>query len=149
MTTTPTPCLFWTCDPDTERLHCESVSDAVHEHYEDSDPELTLDEWIAEQAPLKVYGFDRMAIADDAKAYAERALERFADAIDEDYGGEDNDDSARWVVLPKEAETKLLAALTVAFREALASCQSWRCEQVKEVALSADEVRTILGKVTP
>lgn len=76
---------FYTHDDEAERLHCDSLDDAMQEYTETVDP----GEWTRE---VEIYRFESSPFSEGTKkSYAERAIGNLIESLDEDHSDPDGD----------------------------------------------------------
>lgn len=132
--------VFWSL-MDPERLTLESPEEAIEEWLESRYCPATEAE-IAAKCPLFAIGYSRMVIG-DAEGYAEDAVERLCESLDEEYGDPDGDHD----ILSREVKKKLTEEITAAIKRAFEHAESWRCEPTERRRFDADEVIALKRKL--
>lgn len=128
--------VFWSVI-EAERLSMETPEEAIVEAFEAMDEdERPRAMTVRGYAPTKI----------DGAGYADGAVERFREALQEEYGDPDGDDLD---IIPKEVEAVLLAEIGAAFEKAAAASRAWSCEVVETREYTAEQVEAIVREECP
>lgn len=136
---------YYTTDPYSETLSCESPEEALAEWADrlcDPDAPRTRDEDIRAHCPVTLYVWRRQVVSEGFVALiARNMLDRAYEDYDDDYGP--LDDPTDW---PDTALSEAHRAIEAALRALFDSVEVWRCKRVAEVVLDAEQVAALLGE---
>ena len=139
--------VFYDCR-ESERLWCTSPEEAIVELFDvcyDWNGDLTNEE-VAKHCPVTVMGHAPAVINSNyIYSCAENAVNRFEEALEEDYG--DPDGSGK--VLPPSVKFDLTVRLFLMFSDAAKMMPVWLCETVEKKVYTAEEVCAILRADMP
>lgn len=136
---------YYTTDPDSETLSCESPEEALAEWagklYDPLAP-YTRDENIRMYYRVTLYVWRREKMKEGFAAHVARdVLDRACEDYDEDHGPVD--DPTGW---PDTALSEAHQAIEAALRALFDSVEVWRCKPVAQVTLDAEQVIAMLGE---
>lgn len=146
-----TEAAYWDCDESAEQLSHDHPAGALESH---------LDGWVMhhdsrgmeaqlrEIGPIQIWPWHRKTIAEGAaKGLAERAMDCIDEALseDEDYGDPDGTHD----LFGKAVMAKHLPAFEAAVKALLADADCWQCEAGAPIALTPDDVITLMREFCP
>ncbi len=115
---------FWSYNKDTERLHCETIEDAIVEFLDMRQPE--------DVSTITLYGWKRDELTDaNAETLGQIMAEAGYDWLNENWGDPDG-------YLEQETP-KITGMIRELAREIVANYEVWSCSIVKEVEVDLQE----------